>query len=85
MNKRDFVQASDDGRYHIVRLQAGQRVVVRDTEGNDVVVEYEEQKETFHFSDLYFDFSGEVYSRQDKVGAVCLFNGSIPTKLHCST
>eukprot|EP00037_Helgoeca_nana_P038158 m.19175 g.19175 ORF g.19175 m.19175 type:complete len:1213 (+) comp9885_c0_seq1:490-4128(+) len=70
VNPRDFVQQSSDSRYSIIRLQSGQRIVVRGSTGNDVLLESDDvatMSNTYHLSKVHFDFDGKVHTRDNKI------------------
>mmetsp|Transcript_18244 Transcript_18244/g.54055 ORF Transcript_18244/g.54055 Transcript_18244/m.54055 type:complete len:1106 (+) Transcript_18244:62-3379(+) len=70
VNPRDFVQMASDEKYAIIRLQSGQRIIVRGSSGNDVTLESNDvatMSNTFHLSKIHFDFDGKVYTRDDKI------------------
>ena len=65
MSPRDFVQRSADGRYFIIRLNAGERIIIRGSSGNDVLIEADgiaAMDNTFHLSKIHFDFDGQGVS-----------------------
>eukprot|EP00040_Diaphanoeca_grandis_P020967 m.111549 g.111549 ORF g.111549 m.111549 type:complete len:1237 (+) comp28130_c0_seq1:346-4056(+) len=79
-NPREFMQSSSDKRYWIVRLQSGQRMVIRGNSGVDVVLKYvtpppgtantsKSDLNTYHLSKVYYDFDGKVYNRDKAIVA----------------
>lgn len=72
VNPRDFIQQASDNRYSIIRLQSGQRIIIRGASGNDILLESDDiatMSNTYHLSKIHFDFDGKVYTRDDKIVA----------------
>lgn len=86
VDARERLLSSDENRYHIVRLQPGERIIIRGPDGVDQTLTYQSEYpelNTLHIPANYFTFDGKIHVRGEKyietdaMSSVCLDQNDI--------